>query len=186
MNKFLTTLTVLLVFVSTTVSAGNYYVAAQANHSNNSISGLDVDNSTGIGVGMGYNITDIFAIEATYEDFGKGDLNSLRYGSDSTTVWAVLDNVVGHVDLGTMQPVRIIVRAGYAHTDFNASYDNGYMTRATFKTDDNRLAYGIGFSVGINKRTEFTIDYRVRDINDATSGLELDFKTASMGLKFEF
>ncbi len=182
MNKFLATLAVLLVFVSTTATAGDYYVTAQANHSNNNISGQDINNSTGIGIGMGYNITDIFAVEVTYEDLGKGQLNALRYGSDTTTVWAVLDNVVGHIDLGTMQPVRIIARAGYAHTDFDATFNYG----VPISFDDNRFAYGIGFSVGINDRTEMTFDYRVRDINDDITGLEFNFKTATVGLKYEF
>jgi len=194
MNKFLSilTLAVFSMFSMNIAMASDWYVTGQVTRTQADATAsvdlggisvgamVDLDATTGAGVGVGYNVTNWFAVEATYDDLGSASTLGINHDANSTAFWLVVDPTLTTI---SGMPLKLTARAGVANTELNG---------AGGSLSDTGFAYGLGFALEVMPAIDVTLGYIHRDIDESLTvfgtpvNVDVNFDTAALGVKYTF
>lgn len=177
MNKFFGIVLAVIAMVATSSAmAGGLYVTGHASNSDIDVEGTKLDLTTGGGAGLGLGLTDWLAAEVTYDYLGSGDIavgeDTVSYKANSVVAWAVANANI--TKIGGM-PLDVTGRVGYGHTKVESNVGD---------VSDDHLAYGVGLSLGLTKNLATYVDYRILDTEP--EGVDADFRTVNVGIKYSF
>ena len=155
--------------------AGGLYVAGHVSSTKVDVDGEKLDSTAGVGLGLGYGVTNWLSAEITHDYLGNDDIavgeeDVVSYKTYSTVGWIVANPTI--TKIGGM-PLKAVGRIGYGHTKVESNVGD---------ISDDHPAYGVGFSLGLSKSIDAYVDYRVldTDVDDA------EFRIANIGIKYSF
>ncbi len=143
--------------------------------------GMHIDKTTGWTLGAGHDIygKKWLAVEGTYGQSGELKGSAPHYGNvegeiKTIGVWIVADPTIFKIN---HMPVKAIARVGGVYNNVNLHGQPNFY--------DTGLAYGAGIGLGITKKIDVILDYRVMDI-DIVPGQDLDVKAVGISLNYSF
>ncbi len=137
---------------------------------------VNIDKTVGVTVGAGKDIfKNWLAVEGTYGQTGEASIGGTDLGEVKTIgVWLVADPTIFKIN---HMPVKAIARVGGVYNKVN--------THGLGNFYDTGMAYGVGVGLGITKKLDVILDYRVMDV-DLVSGVDLNIDTVGLGVNYRF
>ncbi len=131
------------------------------------------DEQATVGIGVGYQWTDLLRTDLTYDYAGEYDLD----GVDDTEAYILLANVYADFNFGSWVTPYIGVGIGYGEVNF----DNEIL-----QDDDEGVAFAThaGVALGLSSRTNLDLGYSYRTVD--IDGPDFEDHAFRAGVRFGF
>jgi len=143
---------------------------------------LEDDSDTYMGIGLGFGVTENFAFEVGYKDFGEASESAREVGvavdlSVEATSFTVA--AVGKLPIGSSAELFGKVGLDIWETDVSIKGSGPGVSRTWSDSDDGTdLYFALGAAFSITESTDIHVEYQLHSFEYTFESEELDFSTS--------